>query len=341
LSTLSRINCPHCDAECIEQQANCWQCGKLLRPKPVSEPQPVAVPGPSPEPTEEGKEAARPAVWAGLFSRKQQQPQAPPPRPEDLIKFEGDFGIEAAEASNGDETPDEADRPNDPKTLTRTTLTGEVVEVSDTATDDRTQPVPIPPPPTNLDQTQPVAAVIGNSQIADEPGPEVMVLTFCKHCGYQNAEGLRECARCKNMLEIVAVGSVKEIEPLPRSWGFDVLGAVWIILGIAAIYCGQFLVKADANRHGATWADYFWTGVVASAPGIFIFMRHYFCKTLFWVMTLASILVWAVIFVVWITGHLMVTENAQIGLTWLVALSLLSAFSFFVVRVNDEFDFGS
>jgi hypothetical protein len=321
----------------MEQEVNCWQCGNLLRPKPLPEPEP-APPDPAPEPATEPRVAAKPRVLAGLFSRKPQQPPAPPPRPEDLIRFEGEFN-----STPGVETPSTTevseDEPAQPNTSTRMTLTGEVVEVEETAPDDRTQPVPVPTP--DPDRTQQVAATIGATQLAAEPGPELMILTFCKHCGLQNQEGIRECARCKNMLEIVEVGSVKDVEPLPRSWGFDVLGAVWIILGLAAVYCGQFIVKANNQSHSVTWSDYFWTGVVVCAPGIFIFMRHYFCKTLFWVMTLASMLVWAVIFVIWITGHLFVTENAQVGLSWLLALSLLSAFSFFTVRVNDEFDFGS
>jgi hypothetical protein len=43
---------------------------------------------------------------------------------------------------------------------------------------------------------------------------------------------------------------------------------------------------------------------------------------------------------IWILGHLRVSDNGQVGLAWLGALSLLSAFSYFVVRQNEEFEFG-
>jgi hypothetical protein len=60
---------------------------------------------------------------------------------------------------------------------------------------------------------------------------------------------------------------------------------------------------------------------------------------LFWVMTLGSIMVWSVIFVVWMTGHLQVSDKGEVGLTWTFALSCLSAISFFLVRTNDAFDY--
>lgn len=210
----------------------------------------------------------------------------------------------------------------DPATRTATTLTGEVVEVP-------TSPAQEP--------TQLIAATIGEAQI-EAPTEQVMYLTFCKVCGLQNEEGAMECRKCKTPLEVVALGSVPEVEPLPRNWSFDVLGVVWIVLGLAAIYCGWFLVKADPSHPGATWSDYFWTGAVACAPGILIFLRHPFCRLMFWTMTLVSVLVWLVLGIVWILGHLQVSDNGQIGLSWLAVLSGLAIFSFFIVRQNDAFD---
>ncbi len=55
-------------------------------------------------------------------------------------------------------------------------------------------------------------------------------------------------------------------------------------------------------------------------------------------MTLLSLLAWSVIFIVWVTGHLFVTDNGQVGLIWLACLSGLSAISYFTVRTNDAFD---
>ncbi|HET7854466.1 MAG TPA: hypothetical protein VFM04_08415, partial [Candidatus Methylomirabilis sp.] len=75
------------------------------------------------------------------------------------------------------------------------------------------------------------------------------------------------------------------------------------------------------------------------APGILIFMRHVFCKVLFWVMTLGSILVWAVIGFIWYFVGIYISDNTQVGLIWLAVLSGLSFVSWLTVRLNDEFDF--
>jgi hypothetical protein len=298
LSSVTRIECPHCSAQCIEQESNCWQCGLLL--KPVAE-KPM---------NETGSNDVE--IKAGLI-RFGDDPEPESPAP---------VVVEAL-------PPPTPTAPGKPRV--RMTMSGEEVEEEEPETST---------PILNLDSNQQVAASIGVSQIIAEPGQEVMVLSFCKNCGYQNEEGLLECARCKHVLEIVAVGSIKDIEPLPRAWGFDVLGAIWIILGMAAIYCGQFLIKADPKHPGNSMSDYLWTGIVVCAPGILIFMRHYFCKVMFWVMTLGSIMVWSVIGFLWVIGKLLVTDNMQVGLTWLAILSALSVFSFFTVRVNDAFDYG-
>ncbi len=209
----------------------------------------------------------------------------------------------------------------------RWTLTGEEVEVEDPIID-----APLP--------SMQVAGQIGSAEILEDASKQIFRLSYCKNCGLENEPGVVECRQCKQELEIVAAPP-PPIEPLPRSWGFDLLGLLWIALGISAIVCGQFLVKADPQHPNTTVADYLWTGVVVCAPGVLVFLRHFFCKIMFWTMTLGSLLVWAVLGVVWITGHLRVSDNGQVGLTWLAVLSGLSVFSFFVVRVNDQFDFGS
>jgi hypothetical protein len=230
------------------------------------------------------------------------------------------------------------DNPPSPKMVK--TLTGEWVEIEEPFS----EPSPILRA-SNLTSgatsDRNLAAQIGGAKIEANPDEKVLRLTFCKNCGHQNDEEAIECRKCKKPLEVVAAGSVKEIAALPRAWGFDILGLAWIILGFSAVYCGQFLLKTDVNRMGYTWADYFWTGLVVCVPGIFIFMRHYFCKLLFWVMTFGSILVWSVIGVVWILGHFYVSDNDQVALIWLAMLSVLSLISWFTVRQNDAFDFGS
>ncbi len=182
-----------------------------------------------------------------------------------------------------------------------------------------------------------VAGKIGNTEIHAELGAEIMVLSFCKHCGHSNPEGLKECEKCGRKLDIVAAGSVGEIEPLPRAWSYDVLGLCWIVLGFSAVYAGQFLLKPNtANK--VSISDYLWTGFVVLAPGVLIFMRHYFVKVLFWVMTLGSALVWGVIGFLWWLGKLYVSDNMQVTLIWLAVLSGLSLVSWIIVRVNDAFD---
>jgi len=317
-ASVKRIPCPHCSAECIEQETNCWQCGKLLRPAPAD-----AASAASAAPASDAKPAAKPASpQAGSLLNRVLGKPAPaaqpegPPKP--LINFEP--GASASEQ---------------PTTRMAMTLTGEMVEVEDTP------PSQEPPAATVGPQATP-AATIGDSAIEAGPTQQLIRLTWCKHCGYDNPEGIVECVKCKNILEVVDIKDAPgEIEQLPRAWSFDVLGAVWIVLGIAAIYCGQFLIKTDNSRHGTGWSDYFWTGIVASAPGILIFMRHYFCKLLFWVMTLASVLVWAVLGVIWVTGHLYVSDNGQIGLEWLGAFTALSVVSYITVRQNDAFDYAN
>jgi hypothetical protein len=297
---------------CIEQEAICWQCGKRLRELPIKQNgHPVDA-----APAAEEKKPERRPFWQRSKPPPPKAPLAEPP-----ITFTGMF-------AETEPDPAPVPEPEKPRTKTLTTLTGEVVDVPDDAPSDAEQTTEMPA----------AAATIGSAQVAAEPESPVFVLTFCKVCGYQNPEGINECVKCKSMLEVVHE-PLRDVEPLPRAWIFDALGVFWIVLGFAAIFSGWFLLKADSSQHGQSWADYFWTGVVACAPGILIFMRHVFCKILFWVMTLASILVWAVIGTVWILGHLWISDNGQVGLTWLFVLSLLSAISYYTVRVNDAFDY--
>lgn len=173
--------------------------------------------------------------------------------------------------------------------------------------------------------------------INHEPTEPVMRLTFCKFCGYQNQEGVSECGKCHKELEWVSAKTKITIEPITRFWGFDVLGFIWVILGLAAVYSRIFLVHT-VQGHPSEPSDYLWTGVIVCIPGVLIFARHVFSRFLFWVMSLISLFVWFVIFVVWFTGHLFVSHNIQVGLTWMVIFSVLTVFSYFVVRQNEEFN---
>jgi ribosomal protein L40E len=300
VSGVHRVECPKCGTPCIEQEVTCWQCGAPLRLPP-----PVEQP-------------SKPQVGNGA-----------PSLADGLIRFD-------------EERPEPSEETAPSGSRMAMTLTGEMAEVGGARSE-------CPTPAESVRQVSPasdradkpkLAATVGDTQIVAEPMQAVMRLTFCKACGQQNDEGAVECRKCRTPLEVVAAGSVKEIEPLPRAWGFDLLAAAWIILGFAAVYSGWFLVKTDPKHPGTTWADYFWTGIVVCAPGVLIIIRHYFCKLLFWVMTLASALVWAVIGFIWYFVGLHVSENGQIGLDWLALLSVLSAVSYYTVRQNDAFDFG-
>jgi hypothetical protein len=330
LATVGRIECPKCNALCIDGEANCWQCHALLKP---TTPAPATVPAPIPAPDDSAVVKSNGKAPATLFGislpgkpKKPEQLADPGP----LIQYDEEHLASAPKVTiPAEETLTAADGASGGKRV-RVSLTGEIIE------DDAPES---PDGATASNSPASIAAKIGADDIVDLPSEEVMVLTFCKQCGYQNVEGVKECAQCGKQLDIIAVSEFREIEALPRAWGFDVLGAVWVILGVAAIFAGQFLVKTDASRAHASIADYLWTGVVAIAPGVLVFMRHHFCRALFWVMTLASFMIWSVIFIVWITGHLHVSDKGQVGLSWIFALSMLSGISFFLVRTNDAFDY--
>ncbi len=181
------------------------------------------------------------------------------------------------------------------------------------------------------------APVKRDSSQSIEPTEQVMRLTFCKYCGYQNQEGDVECRKCHKELEWVSAKTQMIVEPVKRFWGFDVLGAIWVILGFAAVYSRIFLIHTSPGQP-AEPSDYLWTGFIVCIPGALIFVRHYFSRFLFWAMSLISLFVWFVIFAVWITGHLFVSLNLQVGLIWLAIFSILTLFSFYVVRMNDEFN---
>lgn len=212
------------------------------------------------------------------------------------------------------------------RTVLKTTLTGEVVEVPDLS---------VPVQPAQPDKGVPTAPPVPSS-----PEAPVFRLTYCKTCGIQNDEGAEVCRKCREPLPVLTEPP-PDIVPLKRSWGFDLLGVAWLCLGIAAVYAGRFIVKADPEHPGITWADYFWTGIVVCAPGVLVFVRHYLCKPLFWLLTFSSVLVWGVIGFIWLYIGLAIGENGRIGLSWLAALSLLAVISYVTVRLNDEFDIGS
>ena len=177
MSTVIRVKCPHCEAECMEQESVCWQCGKRLRElPPKSEPE-------TPEPAQDDSKIAKKPFW--------QKTKTPPPPPKPIeapITFTGMFA-EQQEAARPEPEPE----PEQPRVKTVTTLTGEVVEVPDDA-------------PAEGDFNSPTsntAATIGGTTVAAVPEAPVFILTFCKACGYQNPEGVKECMKCKSLLETV------------------------------------------------------------------------------------------------------------------------------------------
>jgi hypothetical protein len=256
-----------------------------------------------------------PAPRIKLFQRKNKEPEKKPVSLEDVLKID-DLYASPKEGPAAEPAESEPTAPTGKKSLI--TLTGEVVEVED------------------AESSHP-AATIGDAEVESEPEEPVFIISFCRNCGFQNEEGVKECKRCGLKLEVVHEPP-PEIEKLPRTWGFDVLGAAWIVLGFAAMYSGIFLIKAD-HRLGTTLSDYFWTLIVVAVPGVLIFMRHVFCKILFWVMSFASLLIWLVIGFVWLYLGLRLNANSEIGLTWFAVFSALSFVSWFTVRVNDEFDY--
>jgi hypothetical protein len=309
----------------MDGETNCWQCHALLKSQP------------SPTPPEESRAAPPQRTFSlpkyvRLFRSSKPSSEAPAEsEPAPLISYDPEHIASLPQPPPAAEPEPAEVETAAPVKQVRVTLTGEVVE-------EEVQP-PVARVLQSADASQnAAAAVIGTDHIEEGERVEVMVLTFCKHCGHQNDEGVKECARCGKELDVIARSEYREMEAAPRAWGFDVLGAIWVVLGLAAIYAGQFLVQTNAARPPSI-ADYLWTGVVAVAPGVLVIVRHHFCRMLFWVMTLGSIMVWTVLFVVWFTGHLHVSDKGQVGLTWILALSLLSAISFFLVRTNDAFDY--
>lgn len=335
VTEITRISCPHCGTQCFKNDVLCWQCHRKLSADQAQESSGVGTSfiqfGDTP-PADSFPILTDETSDSGSSASSFTTP---------FIQFDQDESLSSRsiqDASFPEEHPlSSQDNPSSPKMAK--TLTGEWIEIKEPVSG----PSPILRASTQTSDgaaDRVPAAQIGDAQIEANPEEKVLRLTFCKNCGHQNDEEAVECRKCKKPLEVVAASSVKEIEAPPRTWGFDILGLAWIVLGFSAVYCGQFLLKTDVSRMGYTWADYFWTGLVVCVPGIFIFMRHYFCKLLFWVMTFGSVLVWSVIGVIWILGHLRVSENDQVALIWLAMLSGLSLISWLTVRLNDEFDFG-
>ncbi len=314
---VERVACPECGASLLAGEPLCWKCGAATTQRTdTATPElidfsegtgaqtvaPHRTAPPRPTRTLAGDE-----VDESDFSAPAYQPQAPnPPR--------------AMEPEAPDRAP----------TRMATTLTGEVVEIPDfaaQAAQDRSDKQPEQPSPSAPPESE-------------APAAPVMRITFCKTCGIQNEETATVCRKCRQPLEVIAE-PLPDIKPLRRSWGFDVLGVAWIALGMTAAYCGQFIIKADPAHPGISWGDYIWTGVVVCAPGVLIFMRHWFSRLMFWAMTFASAMIWAVIGFIWLYIGLHVSDNGRVGLMWFAALSGLSLISFITVRLNDEFDAGA
>lgn len=303
----------------MEREVNCWQCGSMLNGT-------VRERTPKPAAGDNNPPAGRRAVWPW---RKPPVKPAQPLSSDELIQFEE--GV--AEPVSPEELPSATFEVHDqPATRTVTTLTGEVVEVPIDV------PAAIQVSPTAPDLNGPPAAQVGGTAIGATDEPPLYVQSFCKNCGFQNDEDKRECARCRLPLEMLTE-PVPDLQDLPRAWGYDVLGAAWIVLGIAAIVAGRFLLKSDLKQAGAGIVDYLSTGVVACLPGVLVILRHNFCKILFWAMTWASVLVWVVIGFIWLYVGKHWSDNETVGLIWLALLSGLSAASWAVVRLNDAFDF--
>ena len=316
---VERITCSACGASMLAGEPICWKCGAAAAPHPRAEQSNLI---------DFAEASQSPSVIRTT-------PEKATPRPARTLTGEeladADFSAPLhgqAEASFAPIPNAEDDIPM--PTRLATSLTGEVVEIPDFSARSARPSAESAPEPAR--QTEP--------QKPDEPAKPVMRITFCKTCGIQNEESATECRKCRQPLEVIAE-PLPDITPLRRSWGFDVLGIAWIALGLAAAYCGQFIIKSDPEHPGITWGDYIWTGVVVCAPGVLIFMRHWFCRLMFWVMTFASAMIWAVIGFIWLYIGLPVTDNGRVGLMWFAALSGLSLISFLTVRFNDEFDAGA
>src|SRR2546430_2751756 len=111
----------------MEQENNCWQCGR-----------PLKTPPPPPEPpTAEVIPDASPAAPAGprfkIFRRKPRTPDRPPVRLEDVLTLEDLFGRSSSPESEEQSPQQESLETTGTVKRTMTTLTGEVVEVEEPA----------------------------------------------------------------------------------------------------------------------------------------------------------------------------------------------------------------
>lgn len=317
-----RVHCPACGAVSITGETSCWRCGKpfataegtatpkapedTAHPAPIrftEEVEPEASPSPVAQPGSAPSLADRAPIRFGDDEPPALEPPAPrdiaPPPPATKLIWFGDDSEHPPEQPQA--VPEQASK----------------------------QPVPL------IEVSPPTGSTPSPST---ETRPQLMRLTYCKHCGHQNQEGATECARCHTPLEVVEAGAVAAIAPLPRTWGFDLLGVAWLVLGFAAVYCGRFMLKADSTRTTVYWTDYLWTGAVVCIPGVLVFTRHYFCKPLFWVMSLLTLFIWLVVGFVWLYVGLHVTDDGSVGFAWLGVLTGLTWISYLTVRANDEFD---
>lgn len=312
----ARIECPGCGCLCLRGETVCWRCGADLAAGAAKD---------APEEIDFSDRSTSQPVGPSLIAH----PQSDAPATEQLRDF-------SAESAPGEGAHGQANTA--PRTIT--TLTGEVVELPRTSDDGQSEHEPVPDL-SYLTRPTLLAPPPEQPQEGGEPeAKQVLRITFCKTCGIQNEETAVACRKCRQPLEVIAE-PLPDIKPLRRSWGFDLLGVAWLVLGVAAAYCGRFMIKADPAHPGITWGDYFWTGAVVCAPGVLIFIRHWFCRFMFWAMTFAAAMIWAVIGFIWLYVGLHVDDNGRVGLMWFAALSLLSLLSWATVRLNDEFDAGS
>src|SRR5258706_7852202 len=130
LSTVVRIICPECGTEAIDPEANCWQCGSFMKPRP---------------PKETSEQPEQQIEKFPFSKRKKKAPDAPAAAVEDAIKFDG---LTAADLQIEPPTVDSPPESNETQFVTL--MTGEIVEV------------PVDPAPANSGAA--TAATIGDAE---------------------------------------------------------------------------------------------------------------------------------------------------------------------------------
>jgi ribosomal protein L40E len=298
LSAQNHKICPLCGSKCDTKERICWKCGSSLEGQPVLK----------------NKSEDKSSINTSLIHFEEENAEIISITPTQ----EEDSGI--APLPTGDFSYD----PHSQLKLEKEAKPLPASKISSANTPERAAPK--------------IVAEIGGEAIKARDSQPLMRLTFCKHCGFQNEEGDAECRKCSKPLEIVPIGSIEEKIKPSRNWFIDLLAAIWIIVGVSAVLSRIFLIKTNTGNASITLSDFMWTGIVASIPGILVFLRHFFCRLLFWTMSIVALLVWSVVFILWFTGHLLLSDNGRIGLGWIAVTTALTLISYFVVRQNDAFD---